>query len=137
MKDCGSKHPSIDNEPFSHDWKTSCTTPTTKVTDDPFIDDRKPSVTLLVRIGDTKTYDKALIPVTTKMIHSAISENNHFFLKDGRQLHLVKGFFRNRTIPLRMACPIHSWGWEMSTLPAALFFMYTKKLVHVFSPYGI
>mgnify|MGYP006200062007 FL=1 len=89
-KDCGSKRPSIDNEPFSHDWKTSCTTPTTKVTDDPFIDDRKPSVTLLVRIGDTKTYDKTLIPVTTKMIHSAVSENNHFFLKDGRQLHLVK-----------------------------------------------
>ena len=137
-KDCGSKCPSIDNEPFSHDWKTSCTTPTTKVTDDPFIDDRKPSVTLLVRIGDTKTYDKTLIPVTTKMIHSAVSENNHFFLKDGRQLHLVKGFFRNRTIPLRMACPIYSWGYETSTrLPAAFFFMRTKKRVHVFSPYGI
>jgi hypothetical protein len=78
-KDCGSKRPSIDNEPFSHDWKTSCTTPPTKVMDDPFIDDREPSATLLVRIGDTKTHDKTLIPVTTKMIHSAVSENNHFF----------------------------------------------------------
>ena len=64
-KDCGSKRPSIDNESFSHDWKTSCTTPPTKVTDDPFVDDRKPSATLLVRIGDTKTPDKTLIPVTT------------------------------------------------------------------------
>jgi len=89
-KDCGSKRPSIENEPFFHDWKTSCTTPPTKVTDDPFIDDRKPSATLLVRIGDTKTQNKTLIPVTTKMIHSAVSESNHFFLKDGRQLHLVK-----------------------------------------------
>ena len=78
-KDCGSKRPSIDNEPLSHDWKTLRTTPPTKVTDDPFIDDRKPSATLLVRMKDTKTHDKTLIPVTTKMIHSAVSENNHFF----------------------------------------------------------
>jgi hypothetical protein len=78
-KDCGSKRLSIDNEPFSHDWKTLPTTPPTKVTDDPFIDDRKPPATLLVRIGDTKTHDNTLIPVTTKMIHSAVSESNHFF----------------------------------------------------------
>jgi hypothetical protein len=78
-KDCGSKRPSVDNEPLSHDWKMLRTTPPTKVTDDPFIDDRKPSGTLLVRIGDTKTHNKMLIPVTTKMIHSAVSESNHFF----------------------------------------------------------
>ncbi len=78
-KDGGSKRPSIDNESFSHDWKTLCTTPPTKVTDDPFIDDRKPPATLLVRIGDTKSHDKTLIPVTTKMIHSAVRESNHFF----------------------------------------------------------
>jgi hypothetical protein len=78
-KDCGSKHPSIDHEPLSHDWKTLRTTPPTKVTDDPFIDERKPSGTLLVRTGDTKTHDKTHIPVTTKMIHSAVSKNNHFF----------------------------------------------------------
>ncbi len=78
-KDCGSKRPSVDNEPLSHDWKTLHMTPPTKVTDDPFIDDRKPSGTFLVCIGDTKTHDKTLIPVTTKMIHSAVSESNHFF----------------------------------------------------------
>ena len=78
-KDCGSKRQSTENEPYTHDWKTSCTTPPSKVTDDPFIDDRKPSATLLVRIEDTKTYDKTLNPVTTKMIHSAVSESNHFF----------------------------------------------------------
>ncbi len=77
-KYCGSKHPSVDNEPLSHDWKMLCTTPPTKVPDDPFIDERK-SPCKLVRIGDTKTHTKALIPVTTKMIHSAVSESNHFF----------------------------------------------------------
>jgi hypothetical protein len=77
--DCGSKRPSVDSESFSRDWKTLHTTPPTKVTNDPFIDDRKPSGTLLVRIGDTKTHDKMLIPVATKMIHSAVSESNHFF----------------------------------------------------------
>ena len=89
-KDSGNKHSFIDNEPPSNAFKTSCTSPPTKVTDDPFIDDRKPSATLLVRMKDTKTHDKTLIPVTTKMIHSAVSENDYFFLKDGRQLHLVK-----------------------------------------------
>jgi hypothetical protein len=78
-KDCGSKRLSIDNEPLSHDWKTLRTTPPTKVTNDPFIDERKPSGTLLVRIGVMKTHDKTLIPVTTKMIHSPVSESNHFF----------------------------------------------------------
>ncbi len=78
-KDCVSKHPSVDNESFSHDWKTLRTTHPTKVTNDPFIDEGKSPGTLLVRIGDTKTHDKMLIPVTTKMIHSAVSESNHFF----------------------------------------------------------
>ncbi len=78
-KDCGSKRPSVDNEPFSHDRKTLRTIPPTKVTDNLFIDDRKPSGTLLVRIGDKKTHDKTLIPVTSKKIHSTVSESNHFF----------------------------------------------------------
>ncbi len=77
-KDCGSKRPSVDNEPLSHDWKMLRTTPSTKVMDDPFIDERK-SQCKLVCIGDTKTHDKTLIPVTTKMIHSAVSESNLFF----------------------------------------------------------
>ena len=77
-KDCGSKRPSVDNEPPSHDWKRLRMAPPTKVTDDPLIDDRKlPSKS--VRIGDTKTHNKTLIPVTTKMIHSAVNESNHFF----------------------------------------------------------
>ena len=66
-KDCGSKRPSVDNEPPSHDWKTSRTTPPTKVSDVPFIDERK-SPSKSIRFGDTKTHDKMLIPVTTKMI---------------------------------------------------------------------
>ena len=65
-KDCGSKCPSVDNKPLFHDWKTLHTTPPTKVTDDPFIDDRKQSGTLLVCIGDTKTHNKTRIPVTKK-----------------------------------------------------------------------
>ncbi len=31
-----------------------------------------------------------LVPATTKMIQSAVSEDNQFVLKDGRPLHLVK-----------------------------------------------
>ncbi len=58
------------------------------MTDDPFIDDRKPP-SKLVPIGDTKT-QKTRIPVTKKMIHSTVSESNQYFLKDGRHLHLVK-----------------------------------------------
>jgi hypothetical protein len=81
-KDCGSKRPSVDNEPLFHDWKTLHTTPPTKVTDDPFIDDRKQSGTLLVCIGDTKTHNKTRIPVTTEMIHSDVSKSNHFLKMD-------------------------------------------------------
>ena len=35
-KNCGSKHQFVDNEPFCNAWKTSHTTPPTKVTDDPY-----------------------------------------------------------------------------------------------------
>ncbi len=59
-KDCGSKRPSIDNEPLSHYWKTLRMTPPTKVTNDPFIDERNPSGTLLVCIGNTKHTTKHL-----------------------------------------------------------------------------
>jgi hypothetical protein len=76
-KDCGSKRLFVDNEPPSKALKSSLTTPPTKVTDDPFIDERKPQS----KIGDTKTHNKMLIPVTTKMIHSSVSESNHFFGK--------------------------------------------------------
>jgi hypothetical protein len=89
-KDCGGKRPFVENEPSSNAWKTSRTTPPSKVTDDPFIDnDRKPP-SKSVPIGDKKTHEQTLIPVTTKMINSAVSEDNQFVLKDGRSLHLVK-----------------------------------------------
>ncbi len=52
-KDCGSKQPSVDNEPSFNAWKTSHTTPPTKVTDDSFIDNRKPP-SKSVPIGDKK-----------------------------------------------------------------------------------
>jgi len=65
-------------------------TPPTKVTDDPFIgDDRKPP-SKSVPLRDKKINEQTLIPVTMKMINSAVSEDNQFVLKDGRPLHLVK-----------------------------------------------
>ncbi len=76
-KDCDSKCPSVDIEPPSHDRKTPRMTPPIKVRDNPFIDERK-SPSKSTRFGDTKTHNKMLIPVTTKMIHSAVSES-HFF----------------------------------------------------------
>ena len=89
-KDCGSKRPFVDNEPSSNTWKTSRTTPPTKVTDDPFIDDDRKPPSKSVPIRDKKIHEQTLIPVTTKMINSAVSEDNQFVLKDGRPLHLVK-----------------------------------------------
>ena len=88
-KDCGSKRPFVDNEPPINAWKKSCTTPPMKVTDDPFIDKRKPP-SKSVPIGDKKIHEQTLIPVTMKMINSAVSDDNQFVLKDGRPLHLVK-----------------------------------------------
>ena len=89
-KDCGSKRTFVDNELSSNAWKTSRTTPPTKVTDDPFIDDDRKPPSKLVPIGDKKIHEQTLIPVTTKMINSAVSEDNQFVLKDGHPLNLVK-----------------------------------------------
>ncbi len=88
-KDCGSKRPFVNNGPPFNAWKKSCTTPPTKVTDDPFINDRKPP-SKSVPIGDKKTHGQILITVTTKMINSVVSEYNQFVLKDECPLHLVK-----------------------------------------------
>jgi len=65
-------------------------TPPTKVTDDPFIDDDRKTPSKSVPIGDKQIHEQMLIPVTTKMIHSAVSEDNQFVMKDGHPLHLVK-----------------------------------------------
>ena len=89
-KDCGSKRPFDDNEPPINAWKKSCKTLPTKGTDDPFIDDNRISSSKSVPFGDEKIHKQTLIPVTMKMINSAVSDDNQFVLKDGRPLHLVK-----------------------------------------------
>ena len=88
-KDCGSKRLSVDNEPSFNNRKTSHPTHPTKVLDDPFIDNRKPP-SKSVPIGGKTAQNKTLIPVTTTMINSAVSECDQFVLKDGHQLYLVK-----------------------------------------------
>ena len=88
-KGCVSKQPSVDNEPFFNAWKTSCTSPPTKVMDDPFIDHRK-SPSKSVPIGDKTTHNKMLISVTKTMVNSAVSICNQFVLKDGHQLHCFR-----------------------------------------------
>jgi len=40
-------------------------------------------------LSEKKIHEQKLIPVTTKMINSAVSEDNQFVLEDGRPLHLV------------------------------------------------
>jgi len=56
-------------------------TPPTKVIDDPFIDNGRKQPSKSVPIRDEKIHEQTLIPVTTKMIHSAVSEDNQFVLK--------------------------------------------------------
>ena len=65
------------------------------VDDKPFIDERKPS-SMTVERGVLNNGEHMLIPVTAKMIHSAIWNSEQFVLKDGRPLHMVKlvGFWR-------------------------------------------
>jgi hypothetical protein len=65
--------------------------------DKPFIDDRKPSSTTVVNGEHT------LIPVTEKMIHSAVWNSKRFILKDGRPLHMVKlvGAVRNYRVNIK------------------------------------
>ncbi len=67
-----------------------------------FVDERKPSsmmvpdamLTLKLLLNND---EHALIPVTAKIIHSAVCICNRFILKDGRPLHMVKlvGAVRN------------------------------------------
>ncbi len=66
------------------------------VDDKPFIDKRKPSSTTVER-GVLNNSEHTLIPVTARMIHSAVWDSKRFVLKDGRQLHMVKlvGAVRN------------------------------------------
>jgi hypothetical protein len=66
------------------------------VDDETFIDERKPSSTTVVK-GVLDNGEHTLIPVTAKMIHSAVWNSKRFVLKDGQPLHTVKlvGAIRN------------------------------------------
>ena len=66
------------------------------INDEPFIDERKPSSTSAVK-GVLNNGEHTLIPVTAKMIYSAVWNGERFILKDGRPLHMVKlvGAIRN------------------------------------------
>ncbi len=66
------------------------------VEDEPFIDKRKPSSTMVVKNVLNKG-EHTFIPVMAKMIHSAVWDSERFVLKDGRPLHMVKliGAVRN------------------------------------------
>ncbi len=59
------------------------------VNDEPFIDERKPSSTTVVK-GILNNAEHTLIPVTAKMIHSAVWDSKIVVLKDGQPLHMVK-----------------------------------------------
>jgi hypothetical protein len=59
------------------------------VDDKPFIDERKP-LNMTVAKGVLNNGKHTLIPVTAKLIHSAVWDSERFVLKDGRPLHMVK-----------------------------------------------
>jgi hypothetical protein len=59
------------------------------VDEEPFINKRKPSSTTAER-GVLNNGEHMLIPVTARMIHSAVWNSKWFDLKDGRLLHMVK-----------------------------------------------
>jgi hypothetical protein len=66
------------------------------VDDKPFIDERNPS-SMTVERGVLNNGEHTLIPVTARMIHSAVWDSKCFVLKDGQPLHMVKlvGAVRN------------------------------------------
>ncbi len=58
------------------------------VDDEPFIDKMKPT-SMTVAKGVLNNDEHTLIPVTAKMIHSAVWDSKRFVLKDSRMLHMV------------------------------------------------
>ncbi len=66
------------------------------VDEEPSIDKRKPSNTTAVK-GVLNNGEHTLIPVTAKMIYSAVWDSERVVLKDGQPLHMVKlvGAVRN------------------------------------------
>jgi hypothetical protein len=72
------------------------------VDDKPFINERKPSSTTVVK-SVLNNGEHTLIPVTGKMIHSAVWNGEGFVLKDGQPLHMVKlvGAVRNFRVNIK------------------------------------
>ncbi len=62
----------------------------------------KPSSTTVVK-GVLNNGEHMLIPVTAKMIHSAVWDSERFILKDGQPLHMVKlaGAVRNFCVNIK------------------------------------
>ena len=73
------------------------------VDDKPFIDERKPLSTTAVKGVLNNGEHHTLIPVTAKMIHSAVWDSERFVLKDGQLLHMVKlvGVVRNFRVNIK------------------------------------
>ncbi len=69
------------------------------IDDEPFIDKRRPSSTTVAK-SNFNNGKHILIPVTVKMIHSAVSKCQRLVLKDGQLLHMVKfvGAVRNFSV---------------------------------------
>jgi hypothetical protein len=69
------------------------------IDDKPFIDKRK-LLSTTVANGYLNNGELTLIPVTAKMIHSAVWECQRLILKDSQQLHMVKfvGAVRNFSV---------------------------------------
>jgi hypothetical protein len=72
------------------------------VNEEPFINKRKPSSTTVAK-GVSNNGEHMLIPVTAKMIHSAIWDLERFILK-GQLLHMVKpiGAIRNLRVNIKL-----------------------------------
>jgi hypothetical protein len=74
------------------------------VDDKPFIHERKPSSTMIasteIASSNLNNGEHMLIPVTTKMIHSAVWECKRLVLKDSQPLDMVKfvGAVRNFSV---------------------------------------
>ena len=110
----GKAKQAVDDEPYINERKLLTMTaakgdsnngPSPKKTDGnanqvvdykPFVDERKPSSMTAVK-GYLHNGEHTLIPVTMKMIHSAVRDCERFVLKDGQPLHMVKlvGAVRN------------------------------------------
>ncbi len=72
------------------------------VSEEPFINKRKP-LSMTVAKGVLNNGEHTLIPVTAKMIHSAVWDSERFVLKDGQPLHMVQlvGAVRNFRVNIK------------------------------------